>query len=114
MRELLVSLLVVNAMFLCLLPHSIHCDFIKNITNRDCPPHIILIILGLSSFILAVIIAQQEYIDEIIDIAKKTTQVAGAVVTRVTKISKKAISKFPSVSEVADRVEHFVDKSKSL
>ena len=34
MRELLVSLLVVNAMFWCLLPHSIHCDFVKNVTNN--------------------------------------------------------------------------------
>lgn len=114
MRELLVSLLVVNAMFLCLLPHSIHCDFIENITNRDCPPHICLIVMGISSFILAVFIAQKEYIDSLITIAKSTTQVAGAIAYRVSRIGKKAMDKLPSVSDVADRVEHFVDKADHL
>lgn len=114
MRELIVSLLVVNAMFWCLLPHSIHCDFIKNITNRDCPPHIVLISMGILSFVLAVIIAQKEYIDELVLIAKQTTQVAGAVASRVSRIGKKAINKLPSVTEVADRVEHFVDKVENL
>lgn len=114
MKELLVSLLVVNAMFWCLLPHSIHCDFVKNVTNRDCPPHFILVSMGIASFVLAVIIAQKEYIDEVISVAKQTTQVAGAVVSRVSRIGKKALAKLPTASEVADRVEHFVDKADNL
>ena len=114
MRELLVSLLVVNAMFLCLLPHSIHCDFIKNITKRDCPPHIVLLVFGLSSFILAVLVAQKEYIEDISNIVKQTTQVGGVVLSRLSKIGKKALSKLPSPSQVADRVENFVDKSSKL
>jgi len=114
MKELLVSLLVVNAMFWCLLPHSIHCDFVKTVTDRECPPHFLLICMGIASFVLAVVIAQKDYITEVMDIARKTTQVAGAVVSRVSKIGKKAISKLPSVSEVADRVEHFVDKADNL
>ena len=35
-------------------------------------------------------IAQKEYIDEVISVAKQTTQVAGAVVSRVSRIGKKA------------------------
>jgi len=110
MRELLVALLVANALFWSLMPHSMHCEFVSNFTNMKCPPHICHISFGVLSFILAIILAQKEYFDELVTGVKQVTQIAGAVLNRASKITTKALKKMPSVDEVADRVEGFVDK----
>ena len=65
---------------------------------------------GVASFLLAIMLAQKEYFDELANGVKVATQVAGAVVKRVSKITSKAMKKMPSMDEVADRVEGFVDK----
>ena len=110
MRELLVALLVANALFWSLMPHSVHCEFVSNFTSKPCPPHMFHIMFGVASFFLAIMLAQKEYFDELANGVKVATQVAGAVVKRVSKITSKAMKKMPSMDEVADRVEGFVDK----
>ena len=110
MRELLVAVLVANALFWSLMPHSMHCEFVSNFTDAKCPPHIFHISFGVLSFILAIVLAQKEYFDELANGVKQATQIAGAVLNRASKITSKALKKMPSVNEVADRVEGFVDK----
>ena len=59
---------------------------------------------------IATILAQKEYLEEVYEMLKKTNQVAGAVVNRLSVISDKAIKKLPSLDDVADKIEGFVDK----
>lgn len=110
MRELLIALLVANALFWSLMPHSVHCEFVSNFTSKPCPPHIFHIMFGVASFILAIMLAQKEYFDELASGVKQATQIAGAVLGRVSQITNKAMKKMPSMNEFADRVEGFVDK----
>ena len=112
MKELIVAVLIANALFWSLMPHSLHCEVLElYFPNIKCAPHICHISFGIFCFFLAVIIAQKEYFENLITGVKAATQIAGAVINRASKITKKAINKMPSIDQFADRVETFVDKA---
>jgi len=57
-------LLVINAIFWGLFPHSYHCSLLKNIGIIPCPSHIIHVIMGIASFIGAVFIEQGNFFNK--------------------------------------------------
>ena len=61
-KSIFVILLLLNALFWGLFTHKSHCDFASNFGIKNCPPHWVhVFVMGLGSFILALLI-QQEYI----------------------------------------------------
>ena len=61
LKNLLVVFLVVNALFWGLMSHKVHCDFVALFSNT-CPSHTVHLVMGLIAFVLAVIVAQYDYI----------------------------------------------------
>ncbi len=59
--NLLVVFLVINALFWGLMSHKVHCDFVTMFTNT-CPSHTVHLFMGLIAFVLAVVVAQYDYI----------------------------------------------------
>lgn len=62
LKNLLILFLVVNAIFWGLFPHKSHCKLASNFTSK-CPPHYVHLLIGIISFIIAVYVAQKDYID---------------------------------------------------
>ncbi len=59
MNHLLVCLLVLNAIFWGLFPHSAHCKIANSVGMKKCPPHWIHVyVMGLGSFVLALFLKQ--------------------------------------------------------
>ena len=132
MRQIIISILLILAVFFSLFPHRVHEKVIKDLTGMPSPPHFIHLVIGLSCFFLATILAQKDYFDDLYAMgtvaAEKFTdikQVAGAIVNkasnniqimadnaypRASRIANKAIHKIPSMSKVADSIENFVDR----
>ena len=61
LRNLVVSVLTVAAIFFGLLPHSVHCNVLKTVMKK-CPPHNVHIVSGLLLFVLAVVVAQWDHL----------------------------------------------------
>jgi len=61
MRELLVLVLMVVALFLTLMPHSVHCSVIGRM-GLKCAPHCVHLLTGIALFAVAVGIAQYDYL----------------------------------------------------
>jgi len=58
-RIIIISLLIVNALFWGLYPHdSESCTFIKMIGVNECPNKIVHLLMGVTFYILAIIVAQ--------------------------------------------------------
>jgi hypothetical protein len=60
--NLIILILIINAIFWSLFKHSDHCKFIKLFGINKCPSHLIHISFGIICFVLAVIIKQRNYI----------------------------------------------------
>ena len=58
--DIVVALLAVSGIFLCLMPHKTHCELLGKMMK--CPPHWVLILLGLIFFLCATLVAQWTYI----------------------------------------------------
>lgn len=110
MRELFIVILLATAIFLSLMPHNVHEVFYSKLGIKKTPPHLILVLLGILLFITATIVSQKDYLDSLYKSIKMTQQIAGALVSRFSKISNKAVKKIPSFEQVADKIETFVDK----
>lgn len=59
MKNILVVFFAINAIFWGLFPHSIHCAVAALVTN-SCLPHTTHVSIGVLSFLIAVVIAQQK------------------------------------------------------
>lgn len=114
MNNLIVCALLIISVILCVLPRKTHCEIFNKFTDMKCPPHICIVTAGLVLFGITIILAQREYISSIYTVIKDSTQVAGAMATRVTAIGRKAISKLPNTENVVNRVEHFIDAMDKL
>lgn len=64
-KILLALFLLINAIFWGLFPHTSHCKFVTQMLNMRCPPHYVHLIMGLTCFILAIMVVQWKYIKSI-------------------------------------------------
>ena len=110
MKEVIVFLLVVNALFWALSPRSLQCRVVSYFTNAKCPPHIFHIIFGVLSFTLAILIAQHKYITDITNEVMRIFDYTSKIAVKAGKISSKAVKKMPSVEEFTSKIEKYVDK----
>jgi|TARA_Y100000389_G_scaffold180760_1_gene195842 hypothetical protein len=65
MNCILLTFLIVNALFWGLFPHEAHCQFVGEITKLlnvkfECPEHKIHLLMGLISFAAAIYVAQKD------------------------------------------------------
>jgi hypothetical protein len=74
LREVLILVLVVVALFLGLPPHNVHCELLSKITKSACPPHIVLVVSSLVIFGLALVLAHWEYLFGIVKNVVKVTE----------------------------------------
>ncbi len=58
--------LAVNAIFWSLFPHETHCKVVGMMTTAECPPHKVHLIIGVISFVLALVLAQYDYLKTLI------------------------------------------------
>ena len=143
MRQLLVIILLVLAVFFSLFPHRVHEKVIFELTGMPSPPHIFHLIMGLTCFFLATVLAQKDYFDDIYTMGEVAAenfsnikQAAGAimdkagthvqhfasqasgmkerVMPRASRIANKALHKIPSMNRVVDRIESFVEYQKKV
>ena len=61
LKNLVVSVLTVAAIFFGLLPHSVHCNVLKSVV-KNCPSHNVHVVSGLVLFVLAVVVAQWNHL----------------------------------------------------
>lgn len=61
-RDIVVALLVVGAIFFGVMPHRVHCDTLKGLV-KNCPAHWVHILSGVVLFLLAVLVSQWGYIN---------------------------------------------------
>ena len=66
LKNILVAFFAVNALFWGLFPHSAHCQVASLITN-SCLPHAVHVSMGVLSFFIAVIIAQNKMLIKMFD-----------------------------------------------
>ncbi len=64
LKTIIVIFFAINAIFWSLFPHKIHCDVAKILFN-NCPSHGIHLLIGITSFIIAFIVAQYDYLKTI-------------------------------------------------
>ena len=65
MNCLLLTFLIVNALFWGLFPHDVHCQVVSEITkpfnlNVSCPEHKVHLLIGVLSYVGAVYLAQKD------------------------------------------------------
>jgi len=65
-KNILVALFAVNALFWGLFPHSTHCQVASVVTNT-CLPHTVHISMGILSFFVAIGIAQNKMLIKTFD-----------------------------------------------
>lgn len=64
LKNILVVFFAVNALFWGLFPHSTHCQVASLITNT-CLPHTVHVSIGVMSFFVAIVIAQNKMLNKI-------------------------------------------------
>lgn len=62
LRNLLLVVFAVNALFWGLLPHSIHCKALAMVSSMKCPPHSVHLVMGVVFYFAALFVAQREYL----------------------------------------------------
>jgi hypothetical protein len=60
--QFLVAFFVLNAIFWGLFSHEAHCSLLAKVSKMACPPHHVHLLMGVISFIAAVVIRQKEYL----------------------------------------------------
>ena len=116
MKEVLIVLLLVVAIFLCIVPPSIHRSLLEKVGITVAIPHVLTLMIGLILFVFATVLSQKELIQSAVENFENVKQVIGALYyqgskmyDRASKISAKAINKLPTMDKLVDKVEHFVD-----
>ncbi len=66
LKNLILVFLLVNALFWGLMSHKVHCDFVAMFSNT-CPSHTVHLIMGIIAFLLAVIVAQYDYVKSMLN-----------------------------------------------
>jgi hypothetical protein len=66
LTKLFMLFFLMNAIFWGLFPHSVHCQFVSNTFGVKCPPHIVHLLIGILSFLIAMYLAQKEYIHSLL------------------------------------------------
>lgn len=61
-KNIVIVVLVLNALFWGLYPHSSHCQVASSLGVMECPSHWIHLSMGLISFIIAIAVAQWRFI----------------------------------------------------
>lgn len=64
-KNILIVIFLLNAIFWGLYPHSSHCQVVSILGIMKCPSHWLHLSFGLISFIIAIIIAQWNFIKKI-------------------------------------------------
>lgn len=64
--KILVLFFLLNALFWGLFPHDVHCRVVEGLFGAKCPSHSIHIAIGLISFLLAVYLAQKQYVNSLL------------------------------------------------
>ena len=64
-RVIIISFLVVNALFWGLFPHNNHCKMGSWLGFENCPSHYTQLIIGVFFYILSILTAQQTYIQNL-------------------------------------------------
>ncbi len=59
-KNLLILILMLNAIIWCFVPRETYCSVVTNFLT-ECPSHGLYLVVGMVSFIVAVIIAQYDY-----------------------------------------------------
>ena len=60
---ILTVFLAINALFWGLFPHSMHCSLLSSIGIKQCPSHIIHIVIGILFFLAAIYVRQGNFIN---------------------------------------------------
>lgn len=110
MKELLIAFLILNSLFWGLMPHSIHCELVGRFTSAKCPPHIVHLTMGLVCFVLAVIVAQSDYLSQVYNFSLAALQTGGRLTESAFTFLKKSTKKFSGVEDFVSKVETYVDK----
>lgn len=64
-NDILVLVLVANAIYWCLFPHSLHCALLKSLSISKCPSHIFHVSFGIICFIISIWIRQGNLLNDI-------------------------------------------------
>jgi hypothetical protein len=62
LRNLLLVVFAVNALFWGLLPHSVHCKALAMVSSMKCPPHSVHLVMSVVFYFAALFVAQREYL----------------------------------------------------
>lgn len=108
MKELIIAVLLINALFWGLMPHSIHCDVMAKVTTIKCPPHIFHILFGIGSFLLAVILSQSDYFTNIYNNLSSATQTAGRIALTTCDSLRQISKNSNGIEDFAKNIENFV------
>ena len=65
---LLTLILIANAIFWGLFPHSSHCALVSRFTSQPCLPHYIHILIGIVFYLLSVLTQNKSYISYLLKI----------------------------------------------
>ena len=109
MRELLIAFLILNSLFWGLMPHSVHCELVAKFTSSPCPSHMVHLIIAIVSFILAVAVAQTDYLSELYDMFMVSVQTGGRLVNSAVKFFKKNSKNANTMEAFANQIETYVD-----
>lgn len=66
LQAIIVLFFAVNALFWGLFSHAAHCKLAGAFGVKQCPPHIVHLVIGLVSFIAAVAVAQWGYLSHLL------------------------------------------------
>jgi len=62
LSQSITAFLVLNGIFWGLMQHSIHCDVAALVGIKNCPPHWVHLMIGLLSFVAAIVVSQWNYL----------------------------------------------------
>lgn len=62
LKNIVILFFAINAIFWSLFPHHVHCQLVNKFTTTACPPHKVHLLMGIISFIIALVIAQYDYL----------------------------------------------------
>lgn len=110
MKELLIAFLILNSLFWGLMPHSIHCDMVARFTSAPCPPHMVHLLMGVVCFVLAVVVAQTDYLSGLFDMAMVAVQTGGRLAQSAVTFVKKSTKNIDNVEDFVSKVETYVNK----
>jgi hypothetical protein len=73
---------LINAIFWSLFPHTVHCQVVENTFGMKCTPHIVHLSIGIISFLIAMYLAQKEYIHSLLFDVKEMMMGASQIISK--------------------------------